>query len=83
MRVRTRAAQLEVAEDNASDGTDYNEDSIRWCQRTLRFAEFVKNDLHPPLRWPDEKFTFVYACSVFTHLEESLQHAWMRELRRS
>jgi SAM-dependent methyltransferase len=63
-------------------GTDYNEDSIRWCQRHLRFAEFVRNDLHPPLRWPDETFAFVYACSVFTHLEESLQHAWMRELRR-
>jgi SAM-dependent methyltransferase len=48
----------------------------------LRFAEFGRNGLHPPLRWSDESFAFVYACSVFTHLDEPLQHAWMRELHR-
>src|SRR5688572_28268665 len=63
-------------------GTDYNDDSIRWCRRHLRFAEFASNDLHPPLHWPDGTFAFVYACSVFTHLNEPLQHAWIRELRR-
>lgn len=63
-------------------GTDYNEEHIRWCRRHLRFGEFGRNDLHPPLRWADESFAFVYACSVFTHLDEPLQHAWMRELRR-
>ena len=61
---------------------NHNEEPIRWCRRHLRFAGFVSNDLQPPLRWPDETFAFVYVCSVFTHLEESLQHAWMRELRR-
>jgi SAM-dependent methyltransferase len=63
-------------------GADYNDEHIRWCRRHFRFAEFVTNDLQPPLPWRDETFAFVYACSVFTHLEESLQHAWMRELRR-
>ena len=63
-------------------GTDYNEEHIRWCRRHLPFAEFSRNDLRPPLEWPDESFAFVYACSVFTHLDEPLQYAWMRELRR-
>jgi ubiquinone/menaquinone biosynthesis C-methylase UbiE len=63
-------------------GADYNEGPIRWCRRHLRFAEFVRNDLQPPLCWSDESFAFVYACSVFTHLDEPLQRAWMRELHR-
>jgi len=63
-------------------GADYNDEHIRWCRRHFRFAEFVRNDLQPPLPWDDKTFAFVYACSVFTHLEESLQHAWMGELRR-
>jgi len=63
-------------------GADYNDEHIQWCRRHFPFAAFVKNDLRPPLPWPDETFAFVYSCSVFTHLEESLQHAWMRELRR-
>lgn len=63
-------------------GTDYNEESIRWCRAHLPFAQFAGNELHPPLGWPDDTFAFVYACSVFTHLDEPLQHAWMSELRR-
>src|SRR5262249_14848680 len=35
-----------------------------------------------PLRYRDASFDLVYAFSVFTHLPESLQLAWMGELRR-
>jgi SAM-dependent methyltransferase len=63
-------------------GTDYNPDPIRWCATHLPFAHFSTNDLAPPLQWRPETFTFVYACSVFTHLAEPLQHAWISELRR-
>jgi SAM-dependent methyltransferase len=63
-------------------GTDYNVELISWCEANLPFAHFEKNGLYPPSCWPDEKFAFIYACSVFTHLEEPLQHSWMFELRR-
>jgi SAM-dependent methyltransferase len=63
-------------------GTDYNADAIRWCAAHLPFAHFSTNDLAPPLGWPPDTFAFVYACSVFTHLAEPLQRAWMSELRR-
>lgn len=63
-------------------GTDYNPKLIDWCGRNLPFARFRLNQLHPPLVYPDETFDLVYAFSVFTHLPETLQFSWMKELSR-
>lgn len=63
-------------------GSDYNPELIRWCERNLAFGRFRLNGLRPPLGYPDEHFDFIYAFSVFTHLPEELQVAWMDELRR-
>lgn len=63
-------------------GTDYNPALVRWCRRHLHGAEFSLNDLAPPTPLAGETFDLVYAFSVFTHLTESLQHAWLAELRR-
>ena len=63
-------------------GTDYNPYLIEWCRRHLPFASFTTNDLSPSLSYEDETFDFVYAISIFTHLDEPLQVPWMSELRR-
>ena len=63
-------------------GTDINPKLIDWCSRNLPFARFGMNPLRPPLVYPAEAFDLVYAFSVFTHLPESLQFSWMRELSR-
>jgi SAM-dependent methyltransferase len=63
-------------------GTDYNREAIDWCRRKLRFAQFEVNELSPPLPYEGEHFDLIYALSVFTHLPESLQLAWMSELSR-
>ena len=63
-------------------GTDYNPTLIDWCHRNLPFGRFGLNQLHPPLVYPGEAFDLVYAFSVFTHLPESLQFSWMKELSR-
>jgi SAM-dependent methyltransferase len=63
-------------------GTDYNVRLVEWCRGALPFAAFSTNELEPPLTYRDATFDFVYAISVFTHLTEDLQHAWMRELER-
>jgi SAM-dependent methyltransferase len=63
-------------------GTDYNASLIEWCRSNLAFAGFGVNRLSPPLDYPDAEFDLVYAFSVFTHLTEELQAAWMAELRR-
>jgi SAM-dependent methyltransferase len=63
-------------------GTDYNPRLIDWCRRNLPFARFEVNRLYPPLIYRDAAFDFVYAFSVFTHLPEDLQVAWLAELSR-
>ena len=63
-------------------GTDYKGDAVKWCRRNLPFARFEQNALVPPLPYPERQFDFAYALSVFTHLPQPLQVAWMAELGR-
>jgi ubiquinone/menaquinone biosynthesis C-methylase UbiE len=63
-------------------GTDYNPVLIAWCQKNLSFASFEVNDTLSGLIYEDEKFDFIYAISVFTHLTEKSGHSWMSELYR-
>jgi SAM-dependent methyltransferase len=63
-------------------GTDYNPELIAWCKENLPFAEFRVNDLVGGLAYEDEKFDFIYAWSVFTHLTEAQQFFWIEELSR-
>jgi SAM-dependent methyltransferase len=63
-------------------GSDASRDAIDWCRRNLTFARFETNDLAPPLPYAEAGFDVVYALSVFTHLTEGLQHAWIAELER-
>jgi SAM-dependent methyltransferase len=63
-------------------GTDSNAAAIAWCDQHFNFAEFSTNRLEPPTRYRPHSFDAIYAFSVFTHLPEALQLAWMHELRR-
>jgi SAM-dependent methyltransferase len=63
-------------------GSDLNPRLVAWCRRSLPFASFAQNALAPPLAHAAGKFGLAYALSVFTHLPEPLQAAWMGELRR-
>ncbi len=63
-------------------GTDAEVDLIGWAKAHLRQAEFTVNAPEPPLPHAEEQFDFIYAISVFTHLDERLQFAWLDELHR-
>jgi len=63
-------------------GTDIDAEAIRWCQNNLRFARFDTNGAMPPTKYPDGHFDFIYGISVFTHLNEEMQFAWLDELKR-
>lgn len=63
-------------------GSDYSAKAIEWCRAHLPFARFETNGLQPPLAYADDSFDFAYALSVFTHLPEELQRAWIEELAR-
>lgn len=63
-------------------GCDVSTEAVAWCRANLPFARFSVSGAVPPLPYPDATFDFVYALSVFTHLVEAQQVAWMNELRR-
>lgn len=63
-------------------GCDYNRDLVRWCQHNLPFMDVRVNTSLPPFPF-DRRFDLIYAVSVFTHLSESVQEAWVGECRRA
>ena len=64
-------------------GSDIDGQAIEWCQTFLGArATFAVNDTMPPLPYPDRFFDFVYSISVFTHLPEAMQFAWLGEINR-
>jgi SAM-dependent methyltransferase len=63
-------------------GCDINPRMVDWCAANLGFAEVIRNDLSPPLTYPESTFDLVYGFSVMTHLPEQLQHSWIQECLR-
>lgn len=63
-------------------GTDYNPPLVKWCQKSLPFAEIKQNMPAAKLDYENDKFDFIYVISVFTHLSEKLQDFWIDELTR-
>lgn len=64
-------------------GTDIDAEAIAWCQSNLSYiGAFTHNEAWPPLPYEEGSFDLVYGISVFTHLPEDMQFAWLGELRR-
>ena len=63
-------------------GVDVDREAIEWCAQHYPGAHFAVNDPQPPLPFPDAHFDVVYCLSVFTHLNEVMQDAWLDELHR-
>jgi hypothetical protein len=64
-------------------GSDIDGEAIAWCSSALEsIGTFVVNNDMPPLPFDDQCFDFVYSISIFTHLPEDMQFAWLSDLRR-
>jgi len=63
-------------------GTDIDEEAIAWVDQHVDFARVSVNTGLPPMDFPDGFFDLVFNHSVFTHLDETYQDAWLAELRR-
>lgn len=63
-------------------GTDCNAKVIKWCKANVPQANFMVNNMNPPLPFSNEYFDCIYAYSVFTHISEELQFKWLNELFR-
>jgi SAM-dependent methyltransferase len=62
-------------------GVDVDRDATSWCrQHLLGRYETIRPD--PPTDLSGNSFDVVYSISVFTHLPEVRQDAWLAELRR-
>lgn len=65
------------------DGADIDAEAIAWCQANFpAFVAFHQNTEWPPLPFEDARFDLIYSISVFTHLPEAMQLAWLAELSR-
>ncbi|GJL92186.1 MAG: hypothetical protein DHS20C04_18450 [Hyphococcus sp.] len=62
-------------------GVDYNQNLLNWCAQNLPGA-YKRNELAPPLDFPDAHFDILYALSVFTHLREDTQRQWLDDYAR-
>ncbi len=59
-------------------GCDYNPELVEWCASNLcSLRGDFRNELAPPLPYVSGSFDLIYALSVFTHLDDALQRAWL------
>ncbi len=64
-------------------GCDIDAEAIAWNQASLAgIGRFCANPCVPPTAFANGQFDAIYSVSVFTHLPEELQFAWLTELRR-
>lgn len=63
-------------------GSDIDDWAVRWCNKNLPFVTCAVNQPLPPLPFETDQFDLIYSHSVFTHLDEGYQDAWLKELRR-
>jgi SAM-dependent methyltransferase len=64
-------------------GSDIDGEAIAWARENLaHVAEFSTNGISPPTRHEHDFFDIIYCVSLFTHLDENLQNAWLAELAR-
>jgi GT2 family glycosyltransferase/SAM-dependent methyltransferase len=63
-------------------GSDIDADAVAWVQRHYPLVDARANDALPPLSFAAGSFDLVLCYSVFTHLDEAYQDAWLAELQR-
>jgi len=63
-------------------GSDVDAEAIAWCQKNMPPVLFTVNNPLPPLPFPADHFDVIFGVSVFTHIDEAHQRAWLAELHR-
>jgi SAM-dependent methyltransferase len=63
-------------------GCDIDAEAIEWCRAHLGPRFTFQHVGVPPMPYAGDQFDLVYGISVFSHLPEEMQFAWLAELRR-
>lgn len=62
---------------------DIDDEAIEWGRtHAAEVAHFVKGGPHPPSDFAAQSFDAIYCISLFTHLDEPMQDAWLGEIKR-
>ncbi len=63
-------------------GCDPNAGAIEWARANLPGVSFAVSPERPPLPYPDHRFEFAFAISIWSHFAEDAALAWLTEMRR-
>jgi SAM-dependent methyltransferase len=63
-------------------GTDVDAEAVAWAAEQLPYCAFTVNQADPPLPYEDGAFDLIFNHSVFSHIDERRQDAWLGELHR-
>lgn len=63
-------------------GTDIDTGLVEWCRRNNKFGEYYINTPWPPTDFEEDKFSLIFAFSVFSHLSEKSHLCWLEEMHR-
>ena len=79
---RVAAYVMKSAPQSEFCGVDVDAEAVQWCSDHLKGGDFRRTLPNPPLPYPSGYFDVIYCVSVFTHLDEKMQDAWLEELKR-
>ncbi len=77
-----RAGEAGRAGGTRCAGADVDAEAVAWAASRHPSLELAACGPEPPLPFAAGRFDLVYSISVFSHLDEPLQDAWLSELRR-
>jgi len=78
-----RVSRYLIAESGqAVTGADIDPDNVAWCKANIAGGRFETIPLMPRTQFKDGQFDLAIGVSVFTHLKEDVQFAWLEEMRR-
>jgi SAM-dependent methyltransferase len=74
--------RLEIPGSTAIAAIDVNAEAIAWLSGHVPRIDARAEQPLPPTSFPDESFDLIVSISLFTHLPESSQFAWLAEVNR-
>jgi uncharacterized membrane protein YsdA (DUF1294 family)/cold shock CspA family protein/SAM-dependent methyltransferase len=63
-------------------GCDIDPRLVAWCQSSLDYMDVRRSSVMPPTPFADGEFAAIVSISIFTHLTEACQDAFLDELAR-
>jgi len=63
-------------------GVDVDQANVDWCRTNVAWLSAKQIALAPPIPYENNSFELILGISIFTHLREPSQFAWLSEIHR-